>query len=47
MKYISEESLKHKDEEDDSYLDSLFPWSEGLPEIRHKSEKSVLAEAIK
>jgi len=47
MKYVLEEMLKHQDEKDESYLDSLLPWSDSLPEICHKPEKSVPTEAIK
>ena len=47
MKYVLEEMVKHQDEKDESYLDSLLPWSDSLPEICHKPEKSVPTEAIK
>jgi hypothetical protein len=47
MKHVLEEMLKHQDDDDDSYLDAILPWSESLPEICHKPKKSVPAEAVK
>ena len=47
MKHVLEEMLKHQDEEDDSYLDGLLPWSQSLPDVCHRSNKEVPAEAVK